>query len=115
MFYYFKESQIILWFGRNTNANLQQQISATGLLRKRLKTDEESYLAACQQRSKVVQEAQQENIAKMKELYRFYSTDHLSPVFIHQMGMNQSYQHCDTFIKHLELYMQNNFKVEVNI
>lgn len=67
------------------------------------------------QRAKDVQDAQQENIQKTKELHRFYATDHLSPVFIHQMRMSQVYENCDSFVKHLELYLQNNFKVEVSI
>lgn len=81
----------------------------------RLKNEETEAVAKCLQIAKEVQDAQMENMKKIKEVHRFYAMDHLSPVFLHQMGMNQTYEHCDAFVKHLEMYMQNMFKVEVSV
>lgn len=81
--------------------------------RKRLKSEEDALIAQCMEVASKVQDAQQENYSKLKELHRFYSTDHLSPVFIHQMRTNQVYDHCDSFVKLLDMYLQNSFKVEV--
>lgn len=59
-----------------------------------------------------MQEHQLANVQRIKELNRFYAADQLTPVFIHQMGMHRYYQQSDMFIKHLEQYMQSNFRLQ---
>lgn len=80
--------------------------------RKRLAADEEANARKCLELARDVQDAQLENTMRIRELNRFYATpDQAAPVFIHQMGMHQYYQQCDTFIKYLEQYMQANFRL----
>lgn len=98
---------------RNTIVKIQQQLNIKEVDKKRIKNDEDALVAKCLQVAKEVQDAQQENYKKLKELHSFYATDHISPVFIHQMRMSQIYEHCDSFVKHLELCLQMCFKVEV--
>lgn len=98
---------------RNTIVKIQQQLNIKEVDKKRIKNDEDALVAKCLQVAKEVQDAQQENCKKLKELHSFYATDHISPVFIHQMRMSQIYEHCDSFVKHLELCLQMCFKVEV--
>lgn len=93
---------------------IEQQTNVTEMNAKHMKTQDEEILMICLQVTKEVHDAQQENFNKLKELNRFYATDHLSPIFIHQMRMDQVYGHCDSFVKHLELILQICFKVEVS-
>lgn len=96
---------------RKTNSKTVQQLTATQLQRQRLAADEERLAAECLAAAHSAQTAQLDNQRRIRELNRFYAADQPTPVFVHQMGMHSYYQQCDAFGKCLDQYMQNNFRL----
>lgn len=101
----------MIFICRQTKNQITQQSSAAELTLKRHAAEGELIAKKCLDVARDVQDAQLENTMRIKELNRFYATDQVTPVFIHQMGMHQYYQQCDSFIKYLEQYMQTNFRL----